>query len=217
MSNMAQNKDLGLVSTTQLVVMVQPNLITPWAPKGSTDTPKYSAKFLFAPDNPDLKTLKQTAAQVARAAFPGRELKTLQFPFVNGDTYADEAKAAGKDKEWARGHVIVSSRSKYEPRLAIAEGGPAVDLDGDARGANSAKFYSGVLALVQFNFVAYKGVGRNPDGVTAYLSMVVSTNRGAHIRTGGASAAEVFKNYVGTVSDVDPTGGAKDPDDEIPF
>jgi hypothetical protein len=71
------------------------------------------------------------------------------------------------------------------------------------------KFYFGVEVLPQFNFVAYDGVGNNLDGVTAYLNMVFTTNKGKRL-SGGASAAETFKGYAGHTSTEDPTAGGGD-------
>lgn len=210
----------GVYNLTEPVVMTFPNLLVPKAfgQKGKeSGEPKFSANFAFAPDSADLKAMKATAARVARAKWPGIDFKVLAFPFSNGDKLADEAKAAKKDREYYRGHVIVAARSKYEPRLSGIENGVAVDYEGDARKAANAKFYSGVKVLAQVNFVAYKGVGRNPDGVTAYLNMIFTTNKGTRLST-SQSAAEVFKGYVGNISAEDPTAGRREMiDDEIPF
>ena len=68
----------------------------------------------------------------------------------------------------------------------------------------------GVDVLVQLNFVAYDGVGNNPDGVTAYLQHILSFNSGERLKGGGGGkpASEVFGGYIGLPSDVDPTAGA---------
>lgn len=210
----SDNKNDNSVALTKPVVMVFPNLHEPRAigAKGKEQgAPKYSANFVFPPDHPDLPKLVAKAKEVAGAKWPGRELATLKFPFSKGDKLADKAKAKGKDGEFQRGKTVLASRSKYEPRLSVIENGKLVELEGPARAAAKPKFYSGVEVLAQFNFVTYEGVGENPDGVTAYLNQVCSLNKGARI-AGGASAAEVFKGYAGTVSNEDPTG-----DDEIPY
>jgi len=43
--------------------------------------------------------------------------------------------------------------------------------------------------------------------VTAYLNMVCVTEKGPKLAGGGQSASEVFKGYIGTTSQEDPTGG----------
>lgn len=207
----------SVVSLSQPARLVFPYLYEPRAfgPKGKeSGTPKYSANFLFDIDSADFKKLVAKAKEVAASKWPGRELAGLKFPFSKGDALADKAKAKGKDGEFQRGKVVVVARSKYEPRLAILgdKGKPPIDLDGPARDLHKSKFYSGVECLAEFNFVAYDGVGANPDGVTAYLNLILSLNKGERIG-GGASAAEVFKGYAGNTVDEDPTGG----DDEIPF
>lgn len=212
---MADEAVSGIYNLTEPVVMTFPNLLTPKAfgQKGKESGElKYSANFSFNPDSADLKAMKATAVRIARAKWPGRELKELCFPFSNGTKLADDAKANKKDREFYRDKVIVAARSKYEPRLSGIENGKVVDYEGDLRAQASKKFFSGAEVLAQVNFVAYKGVGRNPDGVTAYLNMVFTTGKGVRIG-GGQTAAEVFKGYVGTISAEDPTAGAAGIDD----
>lgn len=218
---MAETQDnKGVYSLTQPTTLTFPNLLEARAVqvKGKdSGEPKFSSNFELAVDHPDLTGLKAKAAAIARAKWPGRDLKELAFPFTDGSKLADKAKAKGKDREFSRGKVVLTARSKFQPRLSILEGGKIVDLETDEQiKLHGRKFYSGVQALAMFNFVAYDGVGNNPDGVTAYLNMVLSLNKGQKL-AGGQSAAEVFKGYVGTVSDEDPTGGAAGLDDEIPF
>lgn len=216
-----QAKQQGeIFNLTLPVVMTHPNLFVARAfgQKGKeTGEPKFSANFILNADNADLAAMKQAAAKVARARWPSRDLKELKFPFSSGDKTNERRKAKGKKAdEHIAGKVVVAGRSKYQPRLAIIENGRGiVDLEGSALEANKGKFYPGVEVLAQFNFVAYDGVGANPDGVTAYLNMVLSTNKGKKIAT-GASASEVFKGYAGHSTTEDPTGGDA-LDDEIPF
>jgi hypothetical protein len=91
-----------------------------------------------------------------------------------------------------------------------------VEYTDETRATAKDKFYSGVNVLAQFNFEAYDGVDPNPDGVTAYLNMICSLGTGDRVMGAGASAADVFKGYVGSMSNIDPTGGLG-LDDEIPF
>lgn len=211
---------MGRYSLTKPAVMVFPNLFVPRAFRvGGKDKgeAKYSANFLFAPDHPDLQPMKGIAAQVARAAWPGRDLKTLKFPFSIGDKLADKTQERkGKDLNvFYRGNIVVAARSQFAPRLSGFMNGRVTDYDDDLRNQKKSEFYSGALVLVTFNFVNYNGVDQNPDGVTAYLDMVFSTNKGARVG-GGMSAADAFKDFVGRETPEDPTGGAA-MDDEIPF
>lgn len=173
-----------------------------------TGEPKFSANFEFHPvnDKAELDALKAKAAAVAKAKWPGRDLKELAFPFTSGDKLAEKAKAKGKDRDFSKGKVVLTARSKYEPRLSVIENGKLVDYEGDRRPTCKSKFYSGVEVLFQVNFQAYDAVDEDGKaGVTAYLNMVVSLNKGKKLAGGGSSAAEVFKGYVGVASAEDPT------------
>lgn len=209
----------GQVTLTKAVTLTFPNLLEAKSVMRNgkaTGDPKYSANFEFEPDSEDLAALKAEMVKVARAKWPGCDLKTIAFPIANGDKLADKAKARDKDREFSRGKAVLTARSKYQPRLSVIEGGKVRELEGDAIVATGKQvFYSGVKALAQVNLVAYEPVQDDgKPGVTAYLNMVCSTNKGTKL-TGGASAADVFKGYIGSTSDEDPTGG--DLDDEIPF
>jgi hypothetical protein len=209
----------GTVNLTKPTTLTFPNLDEARAVKGKngqpSGEPKFSSNFELAADHDNLAALKAEAVKVAKAKWPGRDLKELAFPFTSGDKLAEKAQVKGKDREFSRGKAVLVSRSKYQPRLSAVVNGKIVEIDGNDKGQIKKLFYSGTDCLAQFNFQAYDGVGSNPDGVTAYLNMVLSLNRGARL-TGGASAAEVFKDYIGSASSEDPTGGLG-LDDEIPF
>lgn len=215
---MSEQANEGTINVANSTVMTFPNLLEPKAVtiNGKTSgDPKYSVNLEFDPASPDLAACKAKAAAVARAKWPGVEFNTLAFPFTAGDKLADKAKAKGKDREFSRGKVVLTARSKYQPRLSVIENGKIRDLEGDAiKAMGRTAFFSGAEVLAQVNFVAYDAVGNNPPGVAAYINMVVSTQKGTKL-TGGASAAEVFSGYIGTSSSEDPTGGAGS--EEIPF
>lgn len=187
--------------------------------------PKYQASFMFEPDHVDLNALKAKAAQAAKSKWPNRDLKELQFPFANGDALVAKKKKeltdAGKEysgsHDYYAGFVVLKSSSKFPARLAGIENKKVVDYVEPAQiAASKSKFYNGVKVLAEVNFVPYEGVSQNPDGVTAYVNMVLTTNTGARINM-GRSAAEVFKGVAGLASTDDPTGGQGGVDDEIPF
>lgn len=175
--------------------------------------PKYSANFVFNADHPDLKAMKELAAKLARQKWPDKLFTELAFPFTSGDKLADKRKAKGKDEgNDLRGKVVMNIKSKYEPRLAYLENGKIIDLETDtAKQMAKGKFYSGVEVLAQFNFVVYDPIGENAKGgVTVYLNMVLSTNKGKKLAGSSKSASDVFKGYVGSVSTEDPTVGLDD-------
>lgn len=192
--------DPNVYSLTAPVSASYLNLIVPRAvgKKGHTQgDPKFSANFRFKPDHPDLRGIVAMAQKVAAQKWPGRDLKTIKMPYAAGDKLADKAKAEGRDREEDRGLVILVSRSKFQPGLAGIVNGAVLDLTGDAIKAHQDLFYNGVEVFAQFNFQPYEGGGQ-PDGVTAYLNMVLSTGKGQKLKGGGgASAAETFSAYAG--------------------
>lgn len=202
----------GTFTLTSPVVMTFPNLLEAKAfmknGKAKGD-PKYSANFVFDAEHPDLKGMKELAAKVARAKWPDTPFSELKFPFISGDKLADKRKAKDKtDGEWQRGKLIISAKSKLQPRLSYLDGGKIVDLETDlAKSLAKDKFFNGAEVLAQFNFWAYeKGDEDSKNGVTAYLNLVLSTGKGKRL-SGGQTASEVFKGYAGSVSAEDPTGG----------
>lgn len=217
----------GIYNLTKPAILAHPNLDEPkpfmrdGKPQGE---PKYGGSLALDPEGDDAKAIKALAVQVAKSQWPNRDIGAdfragkFALPFQNGSKLADDRKAkkeaAGKpaDGEWQRGKLIIPARSKFAPRLAGIVNGHVVDFDGPAIAANIKMFYFGAEVLAQINLVPYKGVGANPDGVTAYLNMVLATGKGERISS-AKSAAEVFSGYVGHVSQEDPTAGS----DEIPF
>jgi ssDNA-binding protein len=196
---------------TEPVVMAFPHLITSRQfSKGgkASGEPKFSANFVFAPDSADLKAIKALTAKIAREVWPGIDLKTnFGKPWSDGTALADQAKKDKKaEKEFYRGNIVLAAHTgeKYPPKLSSFENGTVVDYEGDARKAAAGKFYAGVEVLAQFNLSVWDSP--KGKGVTAYLNMVFSTGKGTRHQT-GQSAAEVFKGYVGTVSNEDPTAG----------
>lgn len=199
----------------------------------ATGEPKFSINLEFPNDSADLKAIKGRMMQVAKLHWPGRDIasefatkdakgnlksQTFIFPLSPGDKAADKAKAAGKEREWSRGRTILTSRTTKEPTLSVIDSGRIIELDEATKIKYKAKFFSGVEVLAEIYFKPYEGVGVNPDGVTAYLNMVLSTGKGTKLTGGKVSSAEVFKGYIGTLSNEDPTGGfSADLDDEIPF
>jgi len=209
----------NLFNLTMPVVMAHPNLAEARAFKAKgkeTGEAKYGAQFVFTPDSEDLKTMKALAVEVAKKQWPGRDIakdlreNNFKFPFSDGNKIAEKRKnKSGKDDaDYARGKTVIAARSKYRPNLAILENGKLVDLTEENQVAtHKGKFYFGVEVLAQFNFQPYEG-GNGPDGICAYLNMVVSTNRGKKIAGGGSvSASATFSGYVGRATDTDPTGG----------
>lgn len=216
-------------TVTTPIVMIYPNLVVPKSFKDSKGAdrgePKYSGEFLFTLDDQQVADLKGGAASVARAKWPGVDLKSLATPWKKGDVLADKnaAKARAKGKEpyaqdeAGRGKWRIAARSKYQPTLSILQGGKVIELTDEASIKKFEKtfFYPGVLVLPQFKIVAYTGVrDGDPDGLNLYLQQVFSLGKGDKLgNSGGPSAADTFSGYVGSFSGVDPTGGGSQQDD----
>lgn len=205
----------GIFNTTQPVVMTHPQLFEARAigPKGrESGKPKFSASFLFKPESQDLKDMKNLALKVAKAKWASRDIiadvkaNTFKMPFASGDAMADRQKNNGKDGDYNRGHVVLSARSIFQPALVLIQNNKLTDLTGEARLANKDKFFFGAEVLLQVNFVAYQGIGTNPDGVTAYMQMVVATGKGTLMKAAGQSSSDAFSTYMGSVSMDNPLG-----------
>jgi hypothetical protein len=172
--------------------------------------PKFGCVVLFKPDHPDVAGVKSAMAAVAKAKWPDVDFKTISFPLKSGAKDNEKRVAKGKKaRPFMDGMVFITGRSKYAPRLSGMENGKVTDYEGDAVLKAKAKFYGGVNALVEFNFVANEVDDKR--SVTAYLNLVFTTGKGERI--GGRSGAEVFKGYVGKPTTENPT----ELDNEIPF
>lgn len=230
---MTEAATLGLYSTVQPCIMAFPSVIAARAFKRAgkeKGEPKFGGTFILDPTGEDLKGMKTLTVNLSKAKWPGlnlgEALKTGEFkwPFKSGNAEIERRKVklqkAGKDYtgdlDFVKDKIVLKASSKYQPGLAIINAGKIVDLDGAAIAANANKFYFGVHVLAQFNFVPYDAVGEDgKDGVTAYLQKVLSLNKGEKLSSGGQSAAETFKGYVGQTTTEDPTAGNLD--DDIPF
>jgi len=233
---MAEYAD-GKVTINTPVIMINPTVTSPRRVKvGNKETgdPIFSAQFVFPGDHPDLPAFKAAIMRVAQAKWPNRDIAgewkagTFRVPLTTGDKRIEKLKKKLQaiDKEYdgradyLAGKVVVSAKSSQDrpPALAVvlADGKTiSPNLEGPASQANKGQFYFGVYVLAQLNLSAYNGIGDNPDGVTAYTNLIVSTNKGKKLSTAGAPAAEVFKGYAGMPTDEDPTAGTLD--DETPF
>lgn len=210
------DKTVGMFELSAPAILAFPNLLTPRAfvSKGKANgQEKFDATFLFRPDHPDLAPMKQ--ALLAAAATKWANIpQAFEWPLRSGDALADKAKGKtdGKDREFFRGYLVLASRSQYAPGLSAAVNGRMKDfpMTGEERALAGAYFYGGCEVFAQFNFVPYE-VGNNTPGVTAYLQVVASMNRGernSKLDAGATrSGSAVFGKHLGQMSAVDPTAG----------
>ena len=166
--------------------------------------PKFGIVAILEPDNEDLAKAKAVAMEVAKAAFPGIPLKSIRFPFKNGDK-ENERRGKRKDAktgdplkplDWQTGKVVLGAHTTKPPSAAILVNGVPMDLETpDAVKAASRHFYNGVEALLGVSFVAYGDAAALEEdadpalvkpGVTSYLNLILSTGRAS------ASAAAVL-------------------------
>jgi len=133
----------------------------------------------------------------------------VSVPWYSGDKEADRMKANGKDGEYLRGKVYIKSASKMPPQLEAYENGKEI-LFKTAESLVVAQkyFYSGAYIVPAFSLNWYHSDKDKTDGVSLYLDAVLFVKHGE--RFGGAQrdVTERFKGYIGSIKDVDPTGGA---------
>lgn len=225
----ARNYD-GLFATLEAVPISFPNLLKPKAfQKGGKDRgePKYGASFIFPADSNALKDLKRHVIALAKKKWPDADLKEdIEWPWKKGDREIErqrkKAEKAGKEMpklDYLKNTVTLKGSSKFPVRLVGIEGGKIVDYDDETKiAAAGKKFYPGALCLGEWNFIPTERdeddpnlrVGQKLKFFVVYLQRVVTTNKGERIAGGGRSSAEVFKGYVGSVTDEDPIGDDED-------
>ena len=183
--------------------MLWPNLFEPRAVKikgKETGEPKYGLSMLLDPA--EIGDLKAAAKMVALAKWPGRTLSELKFPFSDGDKLEADQTEKGRDGKFYSGKVVLKASSKFKPVVVDTHRKDIID---------HSRLYSGAYGYAELNFVAYDGVGQNPDGVTAYVNFVMKSRDGDRIA--GRDAAGVFAGIQG--SEAEPA--TTELDDEIPF
>lgn len=223
----------GLFTVLIPVPMLHPHLFEAraYTPKGREPSPSdkksFSATAMFGSDSEELKAIKEHCARLAKAKWPGVELKEIRWPFKSGDKAADKRAKQCKEKnqepdgEFQRGKVLLQSKSTRQPILGVVEGSRIVELaDESSLVLHKGKFYFGAECLFEYNFACVELTEEDNEGndvlkrfVTAYLNRVVSTGRGKALGASRKSNAEAFKGYRGSVSAVNPTSDS----DEIPY
>lgn len=186
--------------------MLWPNLFTARAVKikgRETGEPKYGLSMLLDPT--EIGDLKTAAKTVALAKWPGRTLSELKFPFSDGDKLEAAQAEAGRDGKFYAGTIVLKASSKFKPVVVDTSRKDIID---------HSRLYSGCYGYAELNFVAYDGVGQNPDGVTAYVNFVMKSRDGDRIA--GRDAKGVFAGISGGETEPVPSDLSAF-DDEIPF
>lgn len=219
----------GIYGLTIPVVMTWPNLFEARQYKENgiaKGEPKFSADFIFTPDNEDMKAIKTLVGGLAKNAWPDRpfflttvegvKIPNIALPWKSGNERADKLKTADKPDDHLRDKIVLKASSKHQPVLAYIKNGKKFICDNPTALASAKdKFYNGVKVYAEFNFAIREKKGDSGiPGITAYLNGVLSTCEGTKL-SGGRSATDMFKGYVGSVSAEDPTapGAGEDLDD----
>lgn len=165
--------------------------------------PMYSCSLLFDPE--DVKEMKRVAVKLAQQKWPGRDLRTLSFPFKDGNELADQQAQKGREAEFYRGKVVVKCSSKYAPQVLQPNKQEMI---------NPSDMYSGCVIRVEVNLKTFTA-GVN-EGVKAYLNHVLKVRDGERLT--GRSAQDAFAGVQVQETNEDPTAGAGDAlDDDLPF
>jgi hypothetical protein len=229
------DENQGLYQVNTPCTLGHPNLLEPSAfkdpkTKKAKGDPTYSGIFVFKNGHPDLPGLKTKILEAAKAKWPDKNIVeeakagNIKMPFANGDKLADKRvaklKAAGKEDDhrgdFQRGGTVFRASSKFPPGLGVVSNKAIVDITDENKALHKGAFYFGTDCFVSFTFKAYDAINEDAKaGVKAYLTMVVSLNRGKKLSS-QRSSAEAFKGVAGLASMEDPTGGSE-LDDEIPF
>lgn len=190
------------------------------------EVPKFSGNFEIDKGSSEEKRVRAAIVEAARQKWPNMDVGTairegrLNVPIADGDKLADKAKQKSEDtgkqrlREWSRGKVVLTARSKdeYPPAVTLRENGQTVECETlDAVSRAKGKFlYTGVQVLFGVCLVAYDAVGNDgKPGVAAYLEAVESLGFGTKLIAAKART-DRFKGYVGLEKDEDPTGSGQD-------
>ncbi len=204
---------------TKPAPIVYAHVVTPRpaSAKLQNKEPRYEATFLLTPDHPDFKPIEAAMIAAAKGKFGSTDGR--KFPLQRGDKLADEAAAKDRDREWARGKVLLATHANTTkrdgsalnpPRLVVVLNGKYVRFtDEPERSLARQYFYSGVQAVGTFSFVPYEGMG---GGVSCYLNEILSLNVGEKINTGVDDETKYGAptQYIGKLSSTDPTSAGEE-------
>lgn len=195
------------------ITLLHPSLITPRKFKKNgkeIGEPKYWANFLMPLDSDNAKELKAEAISVAQEEWPGVDLKTLNFPFENGDKKAKKSAENGKSGKFYEGNMFLKTSSNEDkaPTLVVAEANGARD----ATDMDSKNFYGGALVANEIVLQAYDAFSDDGKaGVTAYINVVCFRDDGPKL--GGKDHSATFANVRGKEVDTNPLGDTAFDDD----
>lgn len=146
--------------------------------------PKYGVTVLIPKDHEDAVMVIDLIQQcydenkhVMFKAFPLTSTK-MNYPLRDGDEYADQKAAEGKDGEAYRGHYYLKASTANQPNVFDVMGEDVIDLT---------EVYSGCFARVSITLWPYNKKGQ---GFTFFLNSVRKYEDGEPLGSAGGSAAE---------------------------
>lgn len=152
-------------------------------------TPKYSVTFLITKDHPDVDRIKR----VFKAAYDAKKeehFKGLPFtspkidsPLRDGDEYADEKAAEGKNGEAYRGCYYLKASSTSQPKVFDVDKQDVIDLD---------DVYSGCMCRGVINVRTYNNTTYKKRGYSTYLESVMKTGDGTPLGGGNFATADDY-------------------------
>lgn len=233
---MTEKKETVLIALTSAAILSRPDVFVPKKYKDPAtgvvaDKANYSAKFILAPDHPDLAGIRKAIVKVAQAAKPGIDLRALNHCLGKGDDEIAKAKQkqganyAG-DADWLAGTAILGAKTgeKFPPVLSVLDKGTniqSIDKGAVQRGWLTLStpdlkarytdlFFFGAEVAAEVVIYWYPGFG---GGVSAYLQKVGILGGGTR-HSGGRSTSEAFSGFAGNISNESVVGNQ---DDDLPF
>ncbi len=143
---------------------------------------------LLIPKSTDLTDLRARLDKVGKEAFGDlwKGVDKQKNPTIrDGDEYADDKKAEGKDGEVYRGHWFIKARTSKRPGVV----GP----DKTPLGESDDSFYGGCYARMNVTPGSYSTNGNR--GVTLYLNAVQKVKDGERFGGGGVDPDAVFDAF----------------------
>lgn len=152
-------------------------------------TPKYSVTFLIPKEHADVERVRKTL-RAAHEMEKNGDFKGLPFtspkidnPLRDGDEYADEKAAEGKDAEAYRGCYYIKASSTSQPKVFDKDKQDILDLD---------EVYSGCMCRGVLNIRTYNNTTYKTRGYSVYLESVMKTGEGTPLGGGNFATADDY-------------------------
>lgn len=150
---------------------------------------KYSVTYLIPKDHPDVERIKKVIKAMYEANKEGH-FKGLPFtspkidsPLRDGDEYADEKEAEGKDGEAYRGCYYLLASSTSQPKAFDVDKQDILDLD---------EVYSGCYCRGLIKGWAYNNTTYKKRGFSFFLESVLKTADGDRLGGGNFASADDY-------------------------